>query len=96
LEGILEKDIRIKNAKARLQERGMKLKAGGGATTDDTNTKRRRLDDLEDQAMAEEDPEKLKKIFEEYRREYIKARDDSNEEETKRARTAGPQPLRAD
>jgi hypothetical protein len=93
LEGILEKDIRIKNAKARLRERGMKLKAGGGATTDDTNAKRRRLDDLEGQAMTEEDPEKLNKIFQEYRQEYLKAREEEKEEEVKRARTKEPEQM---
>jgi hypothetical protein len=67
LETILDKDIRIKNAKARLQERGTKLKANDptATTTFNDNAKRRRLDDLEDQAMKEEDPEKLNKIFEE-------------------------------
>jgi hypothetical protein len=90
LEGILDKDIRIKNAKARLQERGTKLKAEGGGTTSDESTKRRRLDDLEDQAMKEEDPEKLNKIFEEYRREYIKARGEDRGDEAKRARTTEP------
>jgi hypothetical protein len=89
----LEKDIRIKNARVRLQERGTKLKASGGGTTDNDNGKRRRLDDFEDQAMKEEDPEKLNKIFEEYRREYIRARDGDKEEEAKRARTTGPEQM---
>jgi hypothetical protein len=93
LESILEKDIRIKNAKARLQERGTKLKADKGDAANKDAAKRRRLDDLEDQAMKEEDPEKLSKIFEEYRREYLKARGEGQGEEAKRARTTGPEQM---
>ena len=84
MEKILETDIRVKNAKIRLQERGLKVKADD-VTTDDT-TKRRRLDDLEDQAMREDDPVKLSEIFERYRTEYLKARDDESDE-TKRRKT---------
>ena len=92
LETILDKDIRIKNAKARLQERGAKIKANNETTTtNDDNAKRRRLDDLEDQAMKEEDPEKLNNIFEEYREEYLKARENAKEEDVKRARTEEPE-----
>jgi hypothetical protein len=93
LETILEKDIRIKNAKARLLERGTKLKASDTTSKNDENVKRRRLDDLEGQAMKEEDPEKLNKIFEEYRREYLKAREEEKEEEAKRARTSAPEQM---
>ena len=90
LETLLDKDIRVKNAKARLQERGTKLKANDPTTTSDNDVKRRRLDDLEDQAMREEDPEELNKIFEQYRKEYIKAREDNDDEQAKRARTENP------
>jgi hypothetical protein len=92
LETSLEKDICIKNAKVRLQERGAKIRASDEAvTTDHYNAKRRRLDDLEDQAMKEEDPEELNKIFEESRQEYLKAREDAKEEDVKRARTEAPE-----
>ena len=94
IEKELGTDIRIKNAKVRLQER-VKRKTEeeeeGEKTTEEgdkveADVKKRRLDELEDQAMREENPEKLSELFEEYRREYIKVRE-SNEEETKRRRT---------
>jgi hypothetical protein len=90
MEKILATDIRVKNARLRLQERGTKLKAMN--TTDDDNTdttKRRRLDELEQQAMTEDDPDKLNDIFERYRKEYLEARanDDHNHEAAKRLKT---------
>jgi hypothetical protein len=88
MEKLLETDIRVKNAKIRLQERGTKIKAND-TTTDDT-TKRRRLDELEDQAMQEDDPVKLNEIFETYRTEYLKARSEGTDA-TKRLKTGeGP------
>ena len=94
IEKELSTDIRIKNAKVRLQER-VKRKTEeeeeGEKTTEkgdkvEVDVKKRRLDELEDQAMREENPEKLSELFEEYRREYIKVRE-SEDEETKRRRT---------
>ena len=66
MEGILHKDIRIKNAKARMQERGIKVlkKIMEDQGDGEGEQKRRRLGDLEDQAMAEDDPNKLNDIFE--------------------------------
>ena len=71
VEGILSADIRVKNAKARIQERGTKVKTGNLADNngDQDNGKRRRLDELKDQAMMEEDPAKLNDIFEKRRKE---------------------------
>ena len=93
IEKELSTDIRIKNAKVRLQERvKRKTEEGEGEKTAEkedkaeTDMKKRRLDEIEDQAMREENPEKLSELFEEYRREYIKVRE-SEDEETKRRRT---------
>ena len=83
MEGILHKDIRIKNAKARMQERGTKVleNIAEDQGEGEGKQKRRRLGDLEDQAMAEEDPDKLNEIFEQYRKEYQEARDDNEEDQ---------------
>jgi hypothetical protein len=60
-EKLLGTDISVKNAKARLQERGAKVKAND--PTDDDKTKKRRLDHFEDKAMKEGDPVKLNELF---------------------------------
>ena len=52
-------------------------------------TKRRWLQEIEDQAMQEEDPIKLKELFENYRAEYTKDRDD-NEGKSKRQKVQDP------
>ena len=83
MEELLDKDIRVKNAKVRLQERANKVKEDTSEGGNDA--KRRRLQEIEDQAMREEDPAKLSNLFEEYRKEYLKDRD-GNEEESKRQR----------
>jgi len=89
MEKILASDIRVKNARARLQERGAKLKATTRNDDDNDRTKRRRLDELEEQAMVEDDPNKLNDIFEKYRQEYMKIRasEDRDHDSTKRLRT---------
>ena len=95
MEGILSRDTRAKNAKARLQERGTKVKTKNFADNDgdEDRGKRRRLGELEEQAMMEEDLEKLNDIFKKYRQEYKEARtdDDIDQEAAKRLRTSsGP------
>jgi hypothetical protein len=83
IEAELASDIRVKNAKVRMQERTTKMKADPKEQGD--TGKRRKLEDIEDQAMKEEDPDKLAKLFEQYRAEYIGERND-NEEDGKRRR----------
>ena len=82
MERLLEDDVRIKNAKARLSDKGRRLRGeehGGGG-----EEKRRRLQEMEDQAMTEENPVKLAKLFEDYRAEYMKDQADREEADTKR------------
>ena len=73
MEKALGSDIRIKNAKARTQEKATKMRKEKGEDKDDV--KRRKLEEIENQAMQEEDPDKLADLFEKYRTEYIKERD---------------------
>ena len=87
MEELLDKDIRVKNAKVRLQERANKVK--GESSEGGNETKRRRLQEIEDQAMQEEDPVKLNELFENYRAEYTKDRDD-NEGKSKRQKVQDP------
>ena len=77
MEGLLEQDIRVKNAKVRLQERASKVKDNVDEGRHDD--KRRRLQEIEDEAMREEDPGKLNELFEKYRIEYMKDRGDDDE-----------------
>ena len=85
VEGLLDSDIRIKNAKVRLQERVKRKAEEDEEKTKEKkpdvegDLKKRKLDEIEDQAMREEDPTKLTELFEEYRREYLKDR--ANEDE---------------
>ncbi len=81
MEELLDKDIRVKNAKVRLQERANKIKEDSSEGGNDA--KRRRLQEIEEQAMREEDPTKLSDLFEKYRVEYLKDRGD-DEEKNKR------------
>ena len=85
MEKLLEDDSRIKNAKARLSDKGRRIReekdkeeGGEGEGSDD---KRRRLQEMEERALVEEDPEKLNKLFEDYRLEYQKMQ--AEEDQTK-------------
>ena len=71
MEKLLEKDIRIMNAKARLQERQRRHRESDGDEAAGRETKRLRLEETENQAMNEENPDKLTKLFEDYMSEYI-------------------------
>ena len=57
METALSSDIRVKNAKARMEERSAKVKGSSNEVPD--TAKRRKLEDIEDQVMKEEDPTKL-------------------------------------
>jgi hypothetical protein len=83
MEEVLAKDVRVKNAKARLQERGARVMNEQG------EAKRRRLAEIEDEAMKEEDPVKLADLFEKYRVEYLNSRNE-NDGENKKQRTEEP------
>ena len=82
IEGALASDIRVKNAKVRMQERAAKVKADPKEQGD--GAKRRKLEDIEDQAMKEEDLDKLAKLFEQYRVEYLNVRDAKDEDGKRR------------
>ena len=83
MEKVLENDLRVMNARARLKERSRMLQEETVCGQD--SAKKQRLDDIEEQAMQEEDPEKLAALFEEYRKEYTEGR--SGETAAKRRRT---------
>ncbi len=55
-----EEDVRVKNVKVRLGERGRKLQDEGVTESQD-------LKDIEEAAMNEDDPAKLNMLFQEYR-----------------------------
>ena len=59
MEKQLEEDVRIKNAKMRLEERSRR-RVGDGITG-------KILEDLEEAVMVEQDGDKLQALFEEYR-----------------------------
>ena len=61
VETILDADIRVKNAKVRLKERGCKMERKG---KDLDEVAKRKLDQIEEKALAEEDPQKLSELFE--------------------------------
>ena len=82
MEKLLEDDVRVKNAKERLREKGRRLR--GEPSTGGGDGERRKLHKIENQAMTEEDPEKLAKLFEDYRTEYLKEQADREEAEVKR------------
>ncbi len=67
MEKLLDDDVRIKNARVRLEEQGRRWTAEGAGDS-------AKLKDIEDAAMAEDDLEKLKALFEECREEYLKRR----------------------
>ena len=91
MEQVLESDIRIKNAKIRMQERGRKIKKD---EADGENlSKKQKLEDIEEAAMMEEDPTKLNELFEKYRAEYLKDRDTGKDGDAQRLRTAEPAAL---
>ena len=69
-------DIRVKNAKVRVKERTAKMQGDLNEVQD--TAKRRKLESIEDQAMKEEDPIKLSELFEQYRAEYIRGRDNKD------------------
>jgi hypothetical protein len=74
-----QKDVRVKIAKVRLQERAKKnLELGP-----EEPSKRRRLAEIEDKAMAEDDPDKLNQLFEQYKADHLKGRGNDGEQENK-------------
>ena len=79
METNLEKDIRVRNARVRMQERTRRSTTR--STTDDEvgEAKRRRLEDIEEKAMEEEDPDKLTDLFKRYREEYERDRGGNGE-----------------
>ena len=85
MEKLLEDDLRVKNAKIRLSEKSRKLKED--TVPEEVTSKRQRLDDIEEQAMKEQDPERLAALFEQYREEYNESRGD--EAAAKKRRTLG-------
>ena len=69
IEGLLEGDLRVMNAKARFRERTKRVR-GERSTTSVKEEKKRKLDEIEQAVEAEEDHEKLAELFEKYRRIY--------------------------
>jgi hypothetical protein len=65
MEKLLQGDARLENSKRRLQE--YQTRAAG-------ELKRGKLDELEEKAMTETDPEKLKEIYKQYQMEYMDKR----------------------
>ena len=76
MQDLMVDDVRIKNAKVRLEEQRRKQ-------TDGEGTKRGRLQDLEDETMREENPQWLEELFKLYMEEYNK------EKNAKRVRLEG-------
>ena len=72
MEALLKDDLRIKNAKTRLEERGRRLGEEEPDKDEGKDKKRRKLKDIEKETLQEQDPAKLGKLFEEYRVEYQK------------------------
>ena len=64
MEEALASDIRVKNAKVRLQERGARVQKGKEEVDEKM---KRKLKHIEDQALVEEGPQELNRLFEEYR-----------------------------
>ena len=71
LEGVLASDVGMRNARIWMQQRSAKFNADNEEPG--CAAKRRKHDDIENQAMVEEDWEKLAKLFEEYWEECLKA-----------------------
>jgi len=65
-----------------MQEQTNKVR--GDATEEGESGKRRRLEDIESEAMKEEDPEKLAALFERYRLEYQEGRSKEDREDKRR------------
>ena len=65
----MSSDIRIRNAKVRLQERGVRVNKGIGNVE---VAAKMRLEELEEQTLKEDDPKKMAELFENYRKEYLK------------------------
>ena len=89
MEKLLEQDIRIMNAKARLQERQRRHRESDGDEAAGQETKRLRFEEIENQAMNEENPDKLTKLFEDYRSEYIRGHPDDDGDRRRRRVQSG-------
>ena len=74
METALSSDIRVKNAKARMEERSARRKNSPNEVPD--TAKRRKLEDIEDQVMKEENPTQIAELFDRYRAEYLNDRED--------------------
>ena len=84
MEQLLEADVRVRNAKVRLEERSKRRQQEGREGNE-------RLKDIEEAAMTEDDPVKLMALFEEYREEYLKERDTDEEKGPKKAKRQATQ-----
>ena len=84
MEKILEVDLRVKYARARLEERGRKLREERHEPDSEVDQKRRKLEGIEEAAMKEEDPKELAKLFEEYRKVYQEREREKDESDNKR------------
>ena len=78
LEEVLTSDVRVRNARIRMQERTAKFNANDEEPK--CAAKRRKLEDIENQATVEKDSEKLAKLFEECREEYLKTQGADDDE----------------
>ena len=79
LEEMLTSDVRVRNARIRMQERTAKFNANDKEPK--CAAKTRKLEDIENQAMVEKDSRKLAKLFEEYREEYLKTQGADDDDE---------------
>ena len=85
MEQKLEKDVRIRNAKIRLKEVSQRQRDEKKDQEDEEQqAKKRRLQEIEDQAMIEEDPDKLAMLFELYRAEYFRSRTEEDGDSKRR------------
>ena len=68
IEKLLEDDVRVKNAKVRLEERGKRVR--GEPNGEQVDIKKAQLDDLGAQAMSENDQSRLGEVYSKYRAIY--------------------------
>ena len=72
MEKLLEEDLRVKNAKVRLDEQRRRREEKPIAEED--APKRRKLEDIEDECMQAENPKRTAELFEEYMNEFKRQR----------------------
>ena len=83
----MEDEHRVKNAKIRMSEKGRRVREESGM--DQIDQKRRKLEQIEEEALAEENPDKLMELFEAYRTECQSIREETEENENKKRRLRG-------